>query len=142
MAEGEIPLWIKAAYTGFVALLVPMYARAYGWTNFLWFSDVALLAMVPALWLENALLSSMMALAVVLPELAWNLTCSAIPRRTSTGCSGPGRGRSTASPRRCISPARCSSSPWPSTGPPTCCSSGSLPAPSGHQLGRPASDAA
>jgi CDP-diglyceride synthetase len=41
--------------------------------NFLWFSDVALLVMVPALWTENRLLTSMMALAVALPELAWNL---------------------------------------------------------------------
>lgn len=33
----------------------------------------ALLVMVPALWFENPLLISMMALAVVLPELAWNI---------------------------------------------------------------------
>jgi hypothetical protein len=68
-----IPLWVKAAWTAFVGLLVPSYLRAYGWTNFLWFSDVALLAMVPALWVESRLVASMMALAVVLPELAWNL---------------------------------------------------------------------
>ena len=30
-------------------------------------------AMVPALWLESPLLISMMALAVVLPEMAWNV---------------------------------------------------------------------
>jgi hypothetical protein len=28
--------------------------------NFLWFSDIALLALVPAFWLENALLVRMM----------------------------------------------------------------------------------
>jgi hypothetical protein len=69
----NIPLWIKLTYTAFVALLVPIYLRAYGVANFLWFSDVALLAMVPALWFENRLVASMMALAAALPELAWNL---------------------------------------------------------------------
>jgi hypothetical protein len=37
------------------------------------FSDIALLVIVPALWLESPLLASMMALAVTLPELAWNV---------------------------------------------------------------------
>jgi hypothetical protein len=67
-----IPAWIKLAYTAFVLVLVPVYARRYGPANFLWFSDVALLAMVPALWLESSLLTSMMALSVMLAELAWN----------------------------------------------------------------------
>lgn len=68
-----IPFWLKIAYTLFVCSLVPIYWRQYGPANFLWFSDIALLVMVPALWLESPLLISMMALAVVLPELAWNV---------------------------------------------------------------------
>lgn len=68
-----IPLWLKISYTLFVCLLVPVYWRRYGGANFLWFSDIALLATVPALWLESSMLASMMALAVVLPELAWNV---------------------------------------------------------------------
>jgi hypothetical protein len=68
-----IPLWLKITYTLFVCVLVPIYWRQYGPANFLWFSDIALLALVPALWLESPLLISMMALAVVLPELAWNI---------------------------------------------------------------------
>lgn len=68
-----IPLWLKLAYTLYVCILVPVYWRQYGPANFLWFSDIALLVMVPALWLESPLLFSMMALAVVLPELAWNI---------------------------------------------------------------------
>jgi hypothetical protein len=68
-----IPLWLKIAYTLFVCTLVPIYWRQYGPTNFLWFSDIALLVLVPALWFESPLLFSMMALAVVLPELAWNI---------------------------------------------------------------------
>ena len=52
--------------------MVPIYWRQYGPANFLWFSDIALLAMVPALWLENALLVSMMALSILFLELVWN----------------------------------------------------------------------
>ncbi|HUB24667.1 MAG TPA: hypothetical protein VL992_04490, partial [Tepidisphaeraceae bacterium] len=39
----------------------------------LWFSDIALVTTAVALWLESALLASMMTLAVLLPELAWNI---------------------------------------------------------------------
>ena len=68
-----IPLGLKIVYTLFVCTLVPIYWRQYGPANFLWFSDIALLALVPALWLENALLVSMMAISVVFFEALWNL---------------------------------------------------------------------
>jgi hypothetical protein len=68
-----IPIWLKVAHTLFVCLLVPIYWRQYGLANFLWFSDIALFVLVPALWFESPLLISMMALAVVLPELLWNI---------------------------------------------------------------------
>ena len=67
-----IPLWIKLAYTVFVAVTVAIYAKKYPLWNFLWFSDIALIATVPALWLENNLLASMMLVGVLLPELLWN----------------------------------------------------------------------
>jgi hypothetical protein len=79
-----IPLWLKLGCTLFVCLLVPIYWRRYGAANFLWFSDIALLVAVPALWLESPLLASMMALAVALPELAWNVDFFV---RWSTGVS-------------------------------------------------------
>jgi len=69
----QLPLWIKIGYTLFVALLVPVYLRHYGPANFLWFSDVALLGMVPGLWMESPLIVSTLTLAVVLPEVVWNL---------------------------------------------------------------------
>jgi len=53
---------------------VPVYAIQYPLTNFLWFSDIALLTTAAALWLASSLLASMMALAVLLPELVWNLS--------------------------------------------------------------------
>jgi len=68
-----IPLGVKIVYTLFVFALVPIYWRQYGPANFLWFSDIALLALVPALWLENALLVSMMAISVVFFEVLWNV---------------------------------------------------------------------
>ena len=71
---GEIALWIKLAYTAFLCILVPVYWRKYGPANFLWFSDVALIGTALALWREDALLASMMAIGALLPELGWNVT--------------------------------------------------------------------
>lgn len=67
-----IPLWIKLAYTVFVAITVPIYAAKYSAGNFLWFSDITLLATVAALWLESPLLASMMAVGTLLPDVLWN----------------------------------------------------------------------
>jgi hypothetical protein len=55
-----------------VVVTVAVYAVKYPLWNFLWFSDIALIATVPALWLENSLLASMMLVGVLLPELLWN----------------------------------------------------------------------
>ena len=73
MAGDQIHLGIKLAYTLCLLVLVPVYWAHYGPKNFLWFSDIALLTTGAALWLESPLLASMMMLAVLLPELAWNL---------------------------------------------------------------------
>ena len=70
--HGEIDLWIKIAYSALLALILPTYAVWGGWRNFLWFSDIALIGAGIALWLESSLLASMMALAVLVPELVWN----------------------------------------------------------------------
>jgi hypothetical protein len=67
-----LSVWIKVPYTIFVCALVPIYWMERGPANFLWLSDIALLATVPALWMENRFLTSMMAVGVLLPELAWN----------------------------------------------------------------------
>jgi hypothetical protein len=71
--QAVIPLGLKIAYTVFVCVLVPIYWRQYGPANFLWFSDIALLAMVPAFWLENSLLVSMMAISTLFFEAIWNV---------------------------------------------------------------------
>jgi hypothetical protein len=69
-----IPLWLKLGYTLMVAAIVPVYFVHYGPANFLWFSDIALIATAVALWAESRLLASMMAVAVLLPELLWNVS--------------------------------------------------------------------
>jgi hypothetical protein len=68
-----VPLPLKIGYTLFLCVLVPVYWLHWGPRNFLWFSDIALLTTAVALWLESALLASMMTLAIGLPELAWNV---------------------------------------------------------------------
>jgi hypothetical protein len=50
---------------------VPVYAVHYGLANFLWFSDIALLGTLLALWLESPLLASMQAVSVALLEGIW-----------------------------------------------------------------------
>ena len=69
----KIPLWLKISYTLLVAVIIPVYWRDLGPENFLWFSDIALILLVPALWLENRLISSTMAVAVFFLESVWVL---------------------------------------------------------------------
>ena len=68
-----MPLWLKVSYTLYVVVTIAVYSRKYPWWNFLWFSDIALIVTVPALWLESSLLASMMLLGILLPEAAWNV---------------------------------------------------------------------
>ena len=68
-----IPLWLKILYTLFVAVLVPVWWLEHGPVNFLWACDIALLVTLVALWRESRLLAGMTAVAVLLPELLWNL---------------------------------------------------------------------
>jgi hypothetical protein len=69
----QFPLALKLWHTAFVATLVPVYWRRYGPGNFLWFSDVALLLSVPALWRQHRLLASTQAIAVAVPETIWTI---------------------------------------------------------------------
>jgi hypothetical protein len=97
--EADIPLWIKVADTLFVCVLVPVYVRHYGLANFLWFSDVALLVTVPALWIESRLLMGYDARAFVAQTVLGRFCSSSsmrsrIRRKISTGYSVPARSHS------------------------------------------------
>jgi len=67
----KIPLAAKVAATAFLAVLVPVYLRTYGPTNFLWFCDAALILTVAGMWLESSLLVSMCAVGILLPQCLW-----------------------------------------------------------------------
>lgn len=70
-ATPRIPLWLKIAYTGFLAVLIPVYWINYGPTNFLYFCDVALLITLVGIWREDALLISMPAVGILIPQALW-----------------------------------------------------------------------
>jgi hypothetical protein len=80
-------LTFKIAYTAFVLLVAVIWWRHYSWRNFLWFSDIAFIGAVPALWLESSALASVLAVAVLLPEILWNVDFVArlLTRRRITG---------------------------------------------------------
>ena len=66
-----IPLWLKIAYTVFMAVLIPVYWYHYGPTNFLYFCDIALLFTLVGIWLESPLLISLPAVGILLPQTLW-----------------------------------------------------------------------
>jgi hypothetical protein len=82
-----IPVWFKVAYTLFVACIVVIWWKHYSWRNFLWFSDIAFIGGVPAMWLESAAIASVLAVAVLLPEILWNVDYAGrlLLRRRVTG---------------------------------------------------------
>lgn len=69
----SLPLFLKLIYTALVLFIIPVYWKNWGPGNFLWFSDIALFLTAIALWLDNSLLASMMALSILLPETGWNI---------------------------------------------------------------------
>lgn len=71
--RNRIPLWLKFAYTGFLAILIPVYWANYGPTNFLYFCDVALLLALVGIWREDALLVSLPAVGILIPQALWCL---------------------------------------------------------------------
>lgn len=73
VSKSRIPLWLKIAYTAFMAVLIPVYWYHYGPTNFLYFCDVALLLTLLAMWKENALLASLAAVGILVPQALWCL---------------------------------------------------------------------
>ncbi|MES2659703.1 MAG: hypothetical protein V4689_13885 [Verrucomicrobiota bacterium] len=67
----RIPLWLKISYTAFLAVMIPVYWINYGPTNFLYFCDVALLLTLVGIWKEDALLVSLPAVGILLPQMLW-----------------------------------------------------------------------
>ena len=70
-AASRVPIWLKVAYTAFMAVLIPVYWYFYGLTNFLYFCDAALILTLIAIWPENALLISMPCVGIVVMQSFW-----------------------------------------------------------------------
>jgi len=67
----RIPLGLKISYTVFLVVMIPVYWINYGPTNFLYFCDVALLLTLVGVWKEDALLISLPAVGILLPQVLW-----------------------------------------------------------------------
>lgn len=72
-AHNRIPLLIKLLYSAFMAILVPIYLKHYGPTNFLYFCDVAAIVTLIAIWMESPPLLSACLIGILLPQLLWVL---------------------------------------------------------------------
>jgi hypothetical protein len=57
-----------------VLVIVLIYWRHRGPANFLWFSDIAFLALVPGLWLESSFIVSLTACMVLVAEILWSVS--------------------------------------------------------------------
>ena len=57
-----------------VLVIILIYWRHKGPANFLWFSDIAMFALVVGLWLESAYVVSLAACLVLLPEVLWSVS--------------------------------------------------------------------
>lgn len=68
------PFWLTLTWTIVTLGILAVYWFRYGPANYLWFSDIALIGTVPALWLESSLLASTMLIGILLPELLWNVS--------------------------------------------------------------------
>ena len=67
----RVPAWLKWAYTAFMMVLVPVYWANYGPTNFVYFCDASLFLTLCAVWMDNALLASMSAVGILVPQFFW-----------------------------------------------------------------------
>lgn len=62
---------LQILITIFLFVLIPLYWKKYGVTNFLWFSDIGLFLTFFALWLKSPLLISMATIGILPVELIW-----------------------------------------------------------------------
>lgn len=69
--RSAIPLWLKIAYSVWLAVWVAVYWESYGPQNFLWICDLANLILGVAIWIESPLLFSSQAVAVLIIQALW-----------------------------------------------------------------------
>lgn len=66
--------WFKVPYTLLVVVVIAVYWRMYGPANFVWFSDIAFFGMAYAMWRDDSLFTSMMAIGVLPLEFVWTFS--------------------------------------------------------------------
>ena len=71
--KSRIPLWLKAAYTLWLLVLIPIDLDFYGPWIFLWFCHVGNLVLAVALWTESRLLFSWQTLSVLFFQVMFTL---------------------------------------------------------------------
>ena len=67
----RVPWPVAAAFTAFLAVLIPVYWTFYGPTNFLYFCDVALFLTLISVWTHRALPASAAAVGILIPQAVW-----------------------------------------------------------------------
>jgi hypothetical protein len=70
-SSARVPFYVKIVFSVFMAVLVPVYAYWYGPTNFLYLCDVSLILTLIGIWTESALLISMCAVGILMPQAFW-----------------------------------------------------------------------
>lgn len=70
---GNLPLWLKIAFSIFVLAWTPLVLATQGWQNFLWLCDLANFLVLAGLWLESRLLLSSQLLATLVVGTAWTV---------------------------------------------------------------------
>lgn len=73
LAPLAIPLLLKLGFTVFMLVLIPVYLRNYGPSNFVYLCDAALLLTLAGFWLESPLLISAAAVGILVPQMFWLL---------------------------------------------------------------------
>jgi hypothetical protein len=68
-----VPLWLKIAWSIWVAVWVPVYWSHYGVQNFLYFCDLGNLFILVALWLESRVIFSWQAAGLLLFQMLYIL---------------------------------------------------------------------
>lgn len=71
--NSQIPLWLKVAWTAYLALWAPIYWRQYGMQNFLYFCDLGNLLIALGLWSESRLIVSWQAVGLLVFQTLYAL---------------------------------------------------------------------
>ncbi|HLY10849.1 MAG TPA: hypothetical protein VKW04_16220, partial [Planctomycetota bacterium] len=73
MERPRIPLWLKVAWTLWVAIWAPIYYHKYGSKNFLWFCDLGNFLIMAGLWAESAVVLSWQACSVLMVQILFTI---------------------------------------------------------------------